>query len=376
MFLICCGLICWHIVWAQAGVYIQQSSYLLQTPDPVTVSVNIQNVYADMRGYQVRFSFDTQYLEVSGTDAFHQGPFLSENGLTSWNVSGTGGEWTVGCAILGLTNGSVGSGNLFTVTLRPKKNTGPAGTDVQLSGVILRDILNNEIPVGLVGNCNIVIDAFNAFSNIKVFLQGPYLGAGQMRHSLTNYLPLISPYDGEALDALPDVSPHYIVDWMQMQLRTTTTGAAEQTINVFLLENGYLVSTNGTNNFPIDYIPGTQYYIVLRHRNHLGIMSSAMHTFSLTPGGATSIDLSALNSVYGGNTLGVKQIEPGVLALYAGDASFDGQIAPTDRNDYWKVQAGQSGYKSGDFDLDSNVFPNDRNEYWKLNVGRQTQIPF
>jgi len=95
----------------------------------------------------------------------------------------------------------------------------------------------------------------------------------------------------------------------------------------------------------------------------------------LTAGAAPLIDLSALDSVYGGNQMGVKQVETGVLALISGDADGDGGVLPTDLNLYWRVQTGLSGYRSADFDLDGTVLPSDLNLCWRVNTGLQSQIP-
>jgi hypothetical protein len=62
--------------------------------------------------------------------------------------------------------------------------------------------------------------------------------------------------------------------------------------------------------------------------------------------------------------------------MYAGDASANGQIQNDDKNNYWKTQAGQAGYKSADFNLNGQVQNDDKNNYWKSNVGKGTQVPF
>ncbi|NLO11609.1 MAG: hypothetical protein GX122_04215, partial [Candidatus Cloacimonetes bacterium] len=215
-----------------------------------------------------------------------------------------------------------------------------------------------------------------AYANIKVFLEGPYISNGMMSYELTDVLPLNSPYDNEEIEGLPDVSPRHIVDWVQVQLRLTETGEEEHTFNAFLLDNGYLVNTDGNNGFAIDYTPGTSYYIIVRHRNHLGIMSAQSHEFSITPETAPQIDLTVLGSIYGPPGYGAKQLSDGVLALFAGDADGDGQIFNNDRNFFWMPQAGSVfGYHAADFDLDGWVFNSDLNFYWRLNVGSQSRIP-
>jgi hypothetical protein len=199
-----------------------------------------------------------------------------------------------------------------------------------------------------------------------------------MTHVLSDdgYIPLTSPYDANlTLTAFPDVSPRYIVDWIYVQLRATSTGPSEQPQSCFLLDDGTVVDVNGNPALAFFLTGSMQYYVVVQHRNHLEIMSAQPVVFSTDPQTATVGDLTVQDSVYGGNFLGVKEVEPGVLALYAGDANMDGQITPTDCISYWRVQTGSVGYKSADFNLDGIVLPTDMVNYWRLNTGHATQIP-
>ncbi len=222
----------------------------------------------------------------------------------------------------------------------------------------------------------ILVRAPYLYARCKAFLQGPYLAGGSMKHDLSAQLPLVSPYNANhSVTALPNVNNHYIVDWVYLQLRASANGPAEQSRSAFLLEDGTLVDLSGQAYISFDHTSGTDYYMILRHRNHLGIMSAAAHSFALASSAAPLIDLSLLDSVYGGNQAGVKQIEPGVLALISGDADQDGGVMPTDLNLYWRPQAGMSGYRSGDFDLSGTVLPTDLNLHWRPNTGLQSQIP-
>ena len=210
----------------------------------------------------------------------------------------------------------------------------------------------------------------------KAFLEGPYVAGGSMNHNIGTVLPLTSPYNANhSVSALPDPSPRQIVDWVYLELRSTADGPTEQARSAFLLDDGTVADLEGNTTLAFEYENTTSYYVILRHRNHLGAMSAVPYTFSLTPGSAPLIDLSALGSVYGGNQTGVKQVEAGVLALISGDADADGCVLPTDLNLYWRVQTGLSGYRSADFNRDGTVLPSDLNLFWRVNVGMQSQIP-
>jgi hypothetical protein len=348
------------------------------------VAVKIEGLVqgTPLRGYQVHFDFDDTYLEVSGLEAFEEGEFLNDVGQTQWFIIEENGGYTATCSILGYTPGAYGTGTLFYVTLKAKdQSTGPGGTDVMLSDVILRDPLNHAISYGLPhGPCNIVIEPpLYIYTGLKVFLQGPYVAGGTMTHILSDngYIPLTSPYDASiTLTAFPDASPRYIVDWIYIQLRATSTGPFEQPQSCFLLNDGTVVDVNGNPELAFEFTEGMEYYIIVQHRNHLEVMSAEPFVFSSDSAGSTPADLTVLNSVFGGNSLGVNEIEPGTLALYSGDANQDGIIASADNNLYWRIQSGLwHGYYIADFNLDGNVIPTDRTYYWRPNSGHWTQIP-
>ena len=367
----------------QVRIYIDPALEELYCYGTTTLAVKIEGLEAGdaLRGYQVHLDFDDIYLAVTGLDAFQEGGFLSDVGQTEWFVIEENGGYTATCSILGYTLGAVGEGTLFYVTLNAlDRTTGPEGTDVLLSDVALRDPLNQAISYGLPhGLCNIVIELPPyIYTGLKVFLQGPYITGGTMTHVLSDngYIPLTSPYDANlTLTAFPDVSPRYIVDWIYVQLRATSTGPSEQPQSCFLLDDGTVVDVNGNPKLAFDFTQGMEHYIIVQHRNHLEVMSAQPVAFSPDPQTATVGDLTLLDSVWGGNVLGVKEVEPGVLSLYAGDANMDGQITPTDCTSYWLVQTGLEGYNSADFNLDSFVLPTDRVNYWRLNTGHITQIP-
>lgn len=348
-----------------------------------TLAIKIEGLTENeaLRGFQIHLDFDETYLEVAGLNAFVEGEFLSDVGLTQWYVLEENGGHTLTCSILDYTPGAYSTGTLFYVTLTAKdQSTGVDGTDIILSDVILRDPLNHGIAYTL-EHGNIVIEApLYIYTGLKVFLQGPYIPGtgGTMTHILQelDYIPLTSPYDPLlTLTAFPVVTPKYIVDWIYIQLRASATGAFEQPQSCFLLSDGMVVDVSGNPELEFDYTGGIEYYTIVQHRNHLEVMSAVPATFSSDPLIVNTADLTVLDSVYGGNVLGVKIIEPNVLALYSGDANADGEIVPTDFVSYWRVQTGQTGYYSADFNLDGWVLPTDQVNYWRPNTGRLSQIP-
>jgi hypothetical protein len=108
--------------------------------------------------------------------------------------------------------------------------------------------------------------------SLKLFLEGAYnSSANLMSTNLNSELPLTSPYieDSRTITEIPT----NIVDWILVELRTIANGNAIASKSVLLNENGEVVMDDGTTNKITLNAPAGDYYIVVKHRNHLAIMS-------------------------------------------------------------------------------------------------------
>ncbi|MDP8201214.1 MAG: cohesin domain-containing protein [Candidatus Tenebribacter burtonii] len=360
---------------ADVEVSIIEPSYQLGYDEEVTLSVNVSGLTQAMRAFEINISYNTNYFSSAQSD-LKEGDFLRDSGdETEWYVTGENGDYTVTCSILGVSSGSSGSGTLFTLLLSNQNQDIFAGTEIVLSRVILRDLLNNEISVDQINNSIIYIDASPVYININILLEGPYLNGGSMSHNLVDagYIPTISPYDSEDIVSLPDVSPHFIVDWVNIQLRTSANGSTVKSSNAFVLNNGLVVDVEGNSSLPFYFTSDVEYFLKIDHRNHLPVMTRNKIILSDDPEIVTELDFTDQANAYGSGSL--KQLESEEYGLYGGDADQDGNIFPNDRNDYWRVQTGQSGYKSADFNLDGNVLPTDLDDLWRVNSGISSQLP-
>ena len=213
-------------------------------------------------------------------------------------------------------------------------------------------------------------DTISAY--IKVWLEGPYDVANhRMKTTLreNSLIPNQSPYDADPITV--DSIPSNITDWVLVELRKSADGSAVSSKSMFLESDGDIINTReDAPEFP-DLTPG-DYFAVVRHRNHLPIMSKLAHTFVAKGDSLLTLDLRNSASVYGRHS--AKELETGVWGMYAGDADGNGQIQTNDKNDYWWLQVGTSGYKSGDFSLEGQVQISDKN-YWWSNIGIGTQVP-
>jgi len=112
----------------------------------------------------------------------------------------------------------------------------------------------------------------NVLLQTKIFLEGTYnTNTNLMNTELNNKIPLTSPYS-EDIRTVNSI-PSNIVDWVLVQLRESATGIAVASKSAFLHKDGRVVSDDGTSGeIELNATEG-DYYIVIKHRNHLAVMS-------------------------------------------------------------------------------------------------------
>jgi parallel beta-helix repeat protein len=219
--------------------------------------------------------------------------------------------------------------------------------------------------------------------NAKAILEGAYNG-GSMNYDIEELIPAFQPYSAPPWnydglenfllsDLLESVRP---VDWVLLELRDAnspaeaTSSATIAQRAALLTDSGMIVNKSGNEeinfyNINNDY----NLYLVIRHRNHLGVISANPLTES---GGIYSYDFTTTGQAYG--TDAQKDLGSGVFGMYAGDANADGTI---DNDDVllWKNDAGTKGYLSTDLNLDSQADNKDKNDFWLINIGNECQVP-
>ena len=219
---------------------------------------------------------------------------------------------------------------------------------------------------------------------LTAFLEGAYHGSG-MATTLNEQgaLPLAQPFNSapwnyNGTETVVGIPPD-VVDWMLLELRETSGNAAEATAAtiigqkaVFLKSDGTLVDLDGSSLPEFDLFPTEDLYVVLWHRNHLGVMSALAVERSA---GVFTYDFSSGEGQAFGGALGHKDLGSGVWGLMAADANADGVVDDLDRSGSWMVQAGLAGYRSGDFNMDSQVNNPDKNSYLIENTGSSCQVP-
>ncbi|MCB0792677.1 MAG: endonuclease/exonuclease/phosphatase family protein [Flavobacteriales bacterium] len=173
----------------------------------------------------------------------------------------------------------------------------------------------------------------------RLFLDGPYESAtGMMRDDLraAGLVPLGEPYSamgmpqvgggGETTSnlVLSATGNDAIVDWVRLEIREaadpTVIAATRQAL---LQRDGDVVMADGTAGVSFDAPPG-DYYVVVRHRNHLGCMTAATIALSAS---SVPLDLADPSAVTFG-TAAMKSVV-GAQTLWPGDATGDGMLKYT-----------------------------------------------
>jgi hypothetical protein len=215
--------------------------------------------------------------------------------------------------------------------------------------------------------------------NATALLRGPWnSGTGLMNTSLNTagIIPLSQPYNitpfsysgTESVGSIPNAN---VVDWVLIELRMPASGLpadANSSTTVgrkagFVLNNGAIVDLDGTTPISFDINKQGAGFMVVRHRNHLGVMSNSIPS-NVT--GSYANDYRVLANLY--KAAGAAS-DPVILlpssanyGLWAGDANKTGNIAASDINAIkLAIASSASGYLFTDVNMTANVAASDVN---------------
>ena len=204
----------------------------------------------------------------------------------------------------------------------------------------------------------------------KIFLEGPYnASTDEMSTELKNngYVPAASPYSEDARTAAS--VPNNVTDWVLVQLRSSATGAAIVSKSAFLRKDGKIVADDGTTEYIELRAQEGNYYIVIKHRNHLSIMSA--NTVALNGTGSTLYDFSTGTDRYYGSEAVL--LESGVYGMYAGDTNDSDIITYSDK-DPINDNVNYAGYHSADANCSGIVTYADK-DFINSNVNKASNVP-
>lgn len=203
---------------------------------------------------------------------------------------------------------------------------------------------------------------------VTLFLEGAYNSStGLMTTHLRNdnLIPLAqsfnrSPWHYTGAEAYANAAdiPSNAVDWVLIELRNAANNyQLVESAAGMLLADGSVVNANGSVglNFAA---PPDNYYIVVRPRNHLAVLSSQVVAI---PNTGNPYDFSQVNSALG--TAQLKAMGGGVYALNTGDFTSDGILSVEDFNQYVAEAAQVNQYVDTDANMDNTVSTADFNLY-------------
>lgn len=211
-----------------------------------------------------------------------------------------------------------------------------------------------------------------------LFLEGPYdPGQELMSDALraAGLVPLTEPFTamgyaqmanggGETTSAgvLATTGSDAVVDWVRLELRSATDPSLlVATRQALVLRDGTIVGGSGGSPVLFDVPSNASYFVVMRHRNHLGVMTASPIAFA--PGITTAVDLRyASGSTFGTDA---RKTAGSVRLLWAGDVNADGSLKYTgngnDRDPILVRIGGTvptstvSGYWAEDVNMDASV---------------------
>jgi len=222
----------------------------------------------------------------------------------------------------------------------------------------------------------VTVPSQTATIDIKVLLEGPYIGGGQMQASLGNLIHTtqpynVAPYNYQGTESLSSI-PTNMVDWVLVEARIGTPSlsgsratATTETHAGILLTDGSIVDVNG-NLLTFDFInTNDTYHFCIRHRNHLDILSANAVTGAAT----MAYDFR----FYPFEAFGTNQLKwddaINYVLMHAGDFNQTGDIQITDYDQWRATPAIIDTYMTIDGNLDGVVQVTD-SDLWFLNKAK------
>ncbi len=390
-----CGSTGWYAEELEAG----GSNSVNQFLDLDPVLLNGASVLTFDHFYDTEANWDGGRVEIStngGTSWTDLGPFMTSGGYTDFIQNNSGIPAFAGLSTsCETTSVDLSSFACTEAIIRFNFYYDPAAVGTAGNGIAdgwYIDAIDLQTNATLVNSasavtngttltdiaCLEILPAANLLISPEVLLEGPLnIATGLMRTDLKigNLIPLTEPYtalgmhtgDETVTTAVLNNTP--VVDWVLVELRDKDDNSnILGTKAGLLLDNGSVVSEDGSSPIAFAALPGDNYYVTIKHRNHLGVMSS--NTIALNGATSTLVDFTSIPL----NGLNPTKVLGGSLqVLWAGDADASGGIDAGDRSLTWNNR-NQTLYFGSDCNLDGLSDASDRSMVWN-NRNNIQQIP-
>ncbi len=348
------------------------SLFSLNTPSEVP-EIDLQQVGSIANGGSFDFG-----LVASGANSDIVFTIANTGGTALYAYDAqTSGDFSIQTDIASSTI-SAGGSTTFTVRFSPSSD-GPKTAELL---IVNTDVDEGAYTITLNGTGGVAAPT-SATVAATVFLEGAFNGTN-LNTTLNTDIPTSQPYNNNGHAGGENVGsvPANAVDWVLVELREA--GSAAAALNAtrvgsaagFLMNDGSIKATDGTSNLTISLAgnTGSEFFVVIYHRNHLPIMSastvsesSSLYTIDFTNASAnTYLGVAGLASLSGGK-----------FGMLAGDADGDGDVDATDLTT-WQSQNGTEftyGSSNGDFNLDGEINAVDRNDFQQKNDTKTSKVP-
>jgi hypothetical protein len=250
-------------------------------------------------------------------------------------------------------------------------------------------IIPFEITEIVVDPNNNVLNQVNGINHIKnldltVFLEGPFDTVTlQMKTDLyTDILPESQPFNNPPWNYMGDEQVSNFlpntVDWLLVELHDTSgvnsvsPSSVILKMAVLLMNDGRIVGADNFSKVQFAETISQQLFVIVRHRNHLGILSSSPLLYSK---GVYHYDFTTgYDKVYGG-LMGYKELYTGIWGMISGDANADGIINESGDKTIWTFESGENSYLDSDMNLNGQADNIDKNDLWLRNLEKESQVP-
>ncbi len=314
------------------------------------------------------------YLQGGNSDITISSTTISNPDSTGVGITvvGDGTGQNTGVSITGVSFSGFSSTNpAITLADADSSFTGTNGvtiTDADFNlteGQTVADLLyDSEDDVALGGVT--AAPASGILVQVKLYLQGPWNGSSMNTVLATGTLiPLNHPFSAapfsysgtELVTNTGFFTTNNVVDWVLVELRSTSSGAAVDRRAGLLKNDGTVIDVDGTTGLSFSTATANDYFIVVKHRNHLGVMSASVVSL---PNGSAYDYTTGQAAAFGTNPM--VDVGSGVFGLWTGDASGDGQVTGTDFNLFNPdAKSALTGYVQTDWNLDGQVTGTDFN---------------
>jgi len=192
------------------------------------------------------------------------------------------------------------------------------------------------IPQKLPSTIPVACASKNVLLQPKAFLQAAYNNnTGLMSDTLRQIgvIPLTSPYNAEESTTEAILLNHDVVDWVSIELRSRTNPKSVlYKQSALLIRNGNIISTDGIPTLAFEVTEADSFYIAIRHRNHLGVMTASPVLLNNTTPTVADFRSPDLNT-YKATPNGIPQLTfNGVRMLWAGGNPLSGEVKYTGNN--------------------------------------------